>query len=237
MKLSSNISKNWFGGLFVALAVIILAFSCTSAQADDLFNNGAPQVSGVHAAGFLADAGYNFDEAGNVFTPTESGTVDDINFAGYYFLDQSGTPTTDSFTVSLYATSSDQPTTLIATSALSGLVRTGLGSSSDGYTIYSFTGSLATPLTISSSDTYYLGITDATNPTEDFTVDDTASPGLSNIEKSFDVSAGTFIGGDGFISFDLVGTAAVPEPFTWALLLGGLGLLAFWRTRTRQAVS
>jgi PEP-CTERM motif-containing protein len=27
--------------------------------------------------------------------------------------------------------------------------------------------------------------------------------------------------------------SAVPEPSTWALLLGGLGLLAFWRFRTR----
>jgi hypothetical protein len=30
--------------------------------------------------------------------------------------------------------------------------------------------------------------------------------------------------------------AAVPEPSTWAMMLGGLGLLAFWRTRTRRAL-
>jgi len=29
--------------------------------------------------------------------------------------------------------------------------------------------------------------------------------------------------------------AAAPEPSTWALLLGGLGMLAFWRMRTRRA--
>ena len=28
----------------------------------------------------------------------------------------------------------------------------------------------------------------------------------------------------------------VPEPSTWAMLLGGLGLLAFWRLRTRRAL-
>jgi PEP-CTERM motif len=28
---------------------------------------------------------------------------------------------------------------------------------------------------------------------------------------------------------------SVPEPSTWAMLLGGLGLLAFWRLRTRRA--
>ena len=31
-------------------------------------------------------------------------------------------------------------------------------------------------------------------------------------------------------------TAATPEPSTWAMLLGGVGLLAFWQKRTRGAL-
>ena len=34
-----------------------------------------------------------------------------------------------------------------------------------------------------------------------------------------------------------ISVAAAPEPSTWAMLLGGLGLLAFWRVRTRRVDS
>jgi hypothetical protein len=40
--------------------------------------------------------------------------------------------------------------------------------------------------------------------------------------------------GNSSIALDV---AAAPEPSTWALMLGGLGLLAFWRTRARRALA
>jgi len=39
-------------------------------------------------------------------------------------------------------------------------------------------------------------------------------------------------GGGTVFAYDL---QSAPEPSTWALCLGGLGLLAFWRLRTRRA--
>jgi len=46
---------------------------------------------------------------------------------------------------------------------------------------------------------------------------------------------GGFNGSDTFNDLAAVSVEEVPEPSTYALLLGGLGLLAFWRRRTRRA--
>lgn len=227
--------KNAWLILFVSL--MVLGSLSREARADTIFNNGTAQVTGVHAVGFLADTGDStFIEAGNVFTPTENGTVTAIDLAGYYFNDASGTPPSDSFTLNLYSTSSGVPTAIISTSTLSSVVRTVLGSSSDGYTIYNYTGNLNTPLPLSTTQTYYLGISDTTSAYEEFVVDDAVSPGLTQIEKSLDGATAppVFFGGDGPIAFDLTGTAAVPEPSSLALFLLG-GLLLGWQLRRGRA--
>jgi probable HAF family extracellular repeat protein len=50
------------------------------------------------------------------------------------------------------------------------------------------------------------------------------------------VGYGTYWNGssDEIQAFALTPNGDVPEPSTWALLLGGLGLLFFWRTRMRR---
>jgi hypothetical protein len=37
--------------------------------------------------------------------------------------------------------------------------------------------------------------------------------------------------GSGYVNITFDGPASVPEPSTWALLLGGLGALVYWRRR------
>jgi autotransporter-associated beta strand protein len=76
--------------------------------------------------------------------------------------------------------------------------------------------------------------TDAiTNGTADFAqlgLDFTLSYNASQLNDS--LSGGADVGFS--ISTDI---QSVPEPSTWVMLLGGLGLLAFWRARTRQTLN
>jgi MYXO-CTERM domain-containing protein len=58
-----------------------------------------------------------------------------------------------------------------------------------------------------------------------------------NVNISFQWYVPQDFTGPAFAQLDNVqlSAASAPEPSIWALLLGGLGLLAFWRTRTRSA--
>jgi len=59
---------------------------------------------------------------------------------------------------------------------------------------------------------------------------------IVGLEPGFDYSLNPDSGSTGYQLTALNdGVAAAPEPSTWALLLGGLGLLAFWRRRTLRA--
>lgn len=60
---------------------------------------------------------------------------------------------------------------------------------------------------------------------------------VAGVNELYDVAPG---GGAGdplvrIISVSSIAIDAVPEPSTWAMMLGGLGLLAFWRLRARRA--
>jgi PEP-CTERM motif len=257
MRSSSN-SKKWFDGLFAALAVLILAFSCTSARAQLLFNNGSADLgtSSLGADGFFADTGNSAAyESGDVFTPTASGTAQSISFAGFYF--NGGTPTAkpaDNFTISLYSVTPgtpDAPNAIIGQSTLLNVTSQAISTSVPvtfdpaSFTIYQFSANLATPFTLSTSSEYFLGISDTTNPNAEFTLDLTdanSPPGPAangwTLNADPEVPVGDPSESDGAVSFAFslsADTVSVPEPATWAMSLGGLGLLAFWRYRARRA--
>ncbi|MCE0483226.1 MAG: PEP-CTERM sorting domain-containing protein [Methylacidiphilales bacterium] len=99
---------------------------------------------------------------------------------------------------------------------------------------YSFTGTLDSPLNLVAGTEYYLGITDDDNPYEKFGFEaETTTLGPASIAYTYAPSRGFSYPLPGY-SFDFE-LLASPEPSTWAMLLGGLGLLAFWRVRSRKA--
>ena len=222
MKTSNTISKKVFAGLVTAL--LGLAVFCTSARAQVLFNNGS--ASSSSATIYFADTGYTFYEAGNIFTPSLSGTANTVDFFGAYY--ENNVPS-DNFTLTLDATSAGAPGAQIATSTLTDLSRTAVGTVA-GVTLYSYSATLNTPLTLSSSSSYFLGFTDATSPYGWFGIATTTFPGSATSEYSIE-SSGPINATGISLAFELSDTQAAPEPSTYALLLGGLGLLAFMRTR------
>jgi hypothetical protein len=62
----------------------------------------------------------------------------------------------------------------------------------------------------------------------------------ATFDENFTLSVGEkvdFVVGNGAFTTRVDATLTeLPEPSTWALLMGGLGLLAFWRKRTRRAL-
>src|SRR5260221_4054162 len=131
--------------LLVVLLLTFLSFTSNSASAQIvLFDNG-PAALGADGKGDYADTGNFYSMAGDVFTASLSGTANYVVFAGLYY--GGTTPTTDSFVLNLYSTSSGAPDTLISTSTLPSFSRTVLGSGASE-TIYQFSGLLQTPFTI-----------------------------------------------------------------------------------------
>lgn len=259
MNSSNHTTRKAFCWPLATLAVLILVFSCTSARAQVLFDNGSGDPGAAAGAqGLFADTTYSYGlyAAGDVFTPTANGTAQSISFAGFY--DNGGTPTTqpaDSFTIYLYsvtpgtAGSPDAPNAEIGQATLTDMASSLIATSSDGFPIYQFTGNLTLTsgtFALSTASEYYLGISDTTSPASEFAVDsvDTFVGPATDDWQLVNPSSQAYIddGGSAFtqsytsdsLAFTM-NANVVPEPSTWAMLLGGLGLLAFWHRRKLNA--
>jgi len=221
MKSSNNSSKHRFGGLLVG--VLILALSFTSAQAQILFSNGLDVTGGTAA----------YYEAGDVFTPTSSGTANYVDFVGIYVTNPA-TPPSDSFILDLNSTSSGAPDALIDTNTLSSWSRSAVGTSLLGFTIYQFGGYLNTPFNLTAGTSYYLGFIDTTTPYGAFAMAGTTVPGLATSEYSYSSDTG-FVNNPGLsLAFDIGNVASTPEPASWTLGLCVVALLAVLRARMRR---
>ena len=221
----------------MALLALLAGASCIPrAQAQILFDNGAPNPLG---GGFYADTSAFSTMAGDLLTLPSGGQVNQIIFAGDYDVPDIGiTPLPDdNFTLNLYSTTQEEPNgviapgTLISSSQLTIVSRTVLNPKPN-YGVYIFAGNLDTPLTFSPGTEYYLGLSDTTSPYEPFEFTLTATEGPANVEYTL-TEEGVFLGGDSGYSFSFE-LLDIPEPSTWLLLLGGLGLLSLIHRRARS---
>jgi hypothetical protein len=213
--------------LFVAL----LALASVSAPAQVLYDNGEPALMSSNGFGWQADTNDTLGqtEVGDVFSPTQSGIATSISFGGVFAAgNHPGTfpSTSNTFTISLYAGTPDASATPIVNTLTNFTVQNlGIGSMR---TVYEFTATLSTPLTLTVGSSYFLGITDTSDPYEDFAVVQTNNAASSN---GYYLSSGSFHAASLPLSFAL----SAPEPSQWTLMpCGALVLLAAGRWARRR---
>ena len=230
---------------------LIATIASGAARAEILFDNGAPDLGTANqggAAGYFADTSLPSYAAGDIITPTHSGTADSINFAGLYYAYNGVTAVAqpqDSFTVYFYSvihSLSDKPGSLLGQTTVTDLNSsviaisgpTGVDPGQEvNFPIYQYSGQLATPFTLVAGTEYFVAIGDMTKPTSYFSVDVTAKPGPAT--NGFEVTdTGVFAEPGASLAFSL-SAQAVPEPSTWILMLGGSALLVYWRAKKSRA--
>jgi hypothetical protein len=169
----------------------------------------------------------NFATLYDNFTLAGGGNITGVSFTGGYF--NPGPPgNITAFTVSFYADNAGQPGGAVATASIGGN-----GGESCGGAICTY--SLAVNFAAAAGTQYWMSI-----------VPDEAFPpqgGWATATNGDGVSFQDFFGARSPLAADLAFTltgdaGAVPEPTTWALMLGGFGLAgAALRRRQRPAVS
>jgi hypothetical protein len=242
MKSSNTTSQKLFGGLLVAL-LGLLSINASNAQIL-LFNNFNPDNSLTQASGngsaweYSATNPYGFTTA-EEFTvaPGTNYTLDSVTLG--LEIDQYRQDADPSnFAVQFLSTNNDgTPGAIIATLAT--------GTSSLTNQLSAVTFNSVGDIVLDGGSSYWVKVTPLTINTASTAnneavvwwyttqpVASTSSIQYINNSGIYDTYQGSGSGG----YMQVLGTSqSVPEPSTWAMLLGGLGLLAFWHKRTRQA--
>jgi hypothetical protein len=217
---------------FRAVALVLASTISAGASAATLYDQ--PWDGTGTAAASQNDTGGgngNFATVYDNFTLGGTATITGVNFKGGYFNPPSAGAITK-FTLAFYADNAGQPGSALATFSLpgnggeSGCGATGLSLACNYSVAVNFSAAGATQ--------YWMSI-----------VPDVAFPpqwgwetGTSGDGKSFQDFFGNRSQLTSDFAFTLTGRTAVPEPATWALMLGGFGLAgAALRRRQRTAVS
>jgi len=209
---------------FRAVALVLASTISAGASAATLYDQSYDGSSALVASQNDTGGGNgNFATVYDNFKLAGGGNITGLSFTGGYF--NPGPPgNITAFTVKFYADNAGQPGSAVSTTSISGN-----GGESCGGAICTY--SLALNFAAAAGTQYWLSI-----------VPDVAFPpqwGWATGNNGDSLAYQDFFGSRTALTadtaFTLTGTTAVPEPATWALMLGGFGLAGAALRRRQRA--
>jgi hypothetical protein len=201
---------NKFLGMAAAVAFAGLA---SAAQATTVYDNGAPNgANGNETAAWVQAEDFKLGAAASL----TGATVDIFSYGGASVI---GTP----LHYDIFGDLGGSPGAILASGAAGGVTYANSGVSFNGHTIYDVAFNFATPFSAAANTTYWLGIheTSAFNRVELYFAT-TNGNGTATGHESYQGTFDNWGSNGQEHAFSL--QAGVPEPATWALMLGGFGL-------------
>jgi PEP-CTERM motif len=214
-----------FSGASVRTLAVLLAAS--PAFAAVIYNNGGPNQSGAWAA----DQSYAFTIAADPFTlMAGASTVSGVQWWGGCLTSsfQAASCPTGNFTIYFYNNNSGIPGSQVASYAVgnAGQSATGnnilISSIAVSTAEYSYTAAIP-PLSLTPGTEYWLGVSNNTDPSIIWAMEESSSSGAH-----VQFSSGDWSSFNTTLAFELTGPAT-PEPGTLALLSGGAACLIAFR--------
>lgn len=214
--------------LFVTTAAVALA-SGTAAQAGTLYTQAWDGTAGLFASQNDPGGNGNFATVYDNFTLGTASQVTGVTFVGGYFNPGNAGNITN-FTLKVYADSAGQPGAAVYTTSIAGNGGESGCASVGGFPVCSY--SVATNFVAAAGTNYWLSVVpDMTFPPQWGWASGTGGDGGSYQD---------FLGNRGKLgtdfAFTLTGTAGVPEPSAWAMMLAGFGMIGL-AMRRREKVS
>ncbi len=208
-----------------ALVLLVLALGSSDLRADTVY----AQVPNWTDA-YISDPGYPQWMADD-FRLTGDTFVTDVHWLGIYVQTPSNP---DGFTVAFYDEGSGPNSTPFASFNVGDVGRLDTGMTMQGYVVYAYSCFLPSPILFDGGVTYYISISNATNPT---TASDWywCESNNGNDRLWYRTSAvGAWSEYDADLAFALTDDGVVPEPLT-SLLFGASVLVGLGRLRRRRS--